>query len=160
MKKTAFIFIAGILILVTLLCFKTFFSEKSFAIIKPDAVKAKNSGKIIDIIEQHGFEIPNLKKVVLNKNDAEKFYAIHKDRPFFNDLVAYMSSGPIIVMVLQKHNAVQEWRNLMGATDPAKASEGTIRKLFGTDITHNATHGSDSPENAIIEIRQFFQDVT
>jgi nucleoside-diphosphate kinase len=133
--------------------------EKTFAIIKPDAVKAQNSGKIIDLIEHNGFDIVRLQKITLDKNQAQQFYAVHKDRPFFNDLITFMTSDPIIIMVLQKDNAVKAWRDLMGATDPSKADEGTIRKLFGTDITHNASHGSDSQENARSEITQFFPEI-
>lgn len=132
--------------------------EKTFAFIKPDAIAAHNSGKIIDLIEKDGFNILGMKKIQLSKNQAEKFYAVHKNRPFFNDLVTYMSSGPVIALVLQKDNAVQAWRDLMGSTNPEQAAAGTVRKLYGTDITHNATHGSDSKENAEIETRQFFND--
>lgn len=133
--------------------------QKTFAIIKPDAVAAKNSGKIIDLIEKNGFEILRMQKLQLTKKQAETFYAIHKERPFFNELVNFIISGPVIIMVLEKDNAVNEWRNLMGSTNPAQADAGTVRKLFGTDIGKNASHGSDSPENAIIEIRQFFPEL-
>lgn len=133
--------------------------ERTFAFIKPDAVAAHTSGKIIDLIEQHGFDNIKMQKIQLNKNQVEQFYAVHKDRPFFKELVTYMSSSPVIALVLQKDNAVQAWRDLMGSTNPATAAEGTIRKLYGTDITHNATHGSDSKENAIQEMRQFFNDL-
>lgn len=133
--------------------------ERTFAFIKPDAVAAHNSGKILDLIEHNAFDIIRMQKVALTKNQAEQFYAVHKDRPFFKDLVTYMTSGPAIALVLQKDNAVQAWRDLMGATNPAVAQEGTIRKLYGTDITHNATHGSDSKENALQEMRQFFNDL-
>jgi|SRR3990167_621886 len=133
--------------------------ERTFAIIKPEVVAAKNSGKIIDIIENNGFEILDIKKVEMSKDVAEHFYDIHKDRPFFNDLVKFISSGPIIVMALQKENAIQAWRDLIGATDPAKAAEGTIRKLFGESIDKNAVHGSDASETAKREIGIFFPEL-
>jgi len=133
--------------------------ERTFAFIKPDAVAAHNAGKIIDLIEHNGFDIIRLQKIQLSKNQAEQFYAVHKERPFFKELVTYMSSGPVVALVLQKENAVQAWRDLMGNTNPTTAAEGTIRKLYGTDITHNATHGSDSKENALLELRQFFNDL-
>lgn len=134
--------------------------EKTFAIIKPDAVSAKNSGKIIDIIEKNGFEIIRLKKLKLTKEQAEQFYAEHKERGFFKDLVNFMTSGPVIIMALAKDNAIVDWRNLMGATNPAEAEQGTIRKLFGTDKGKNATHGSDSEKAAKRELAQFFPELT
>lgn len=130
--------------------------EITLAIIKPDAVAAKNSGKIIDLIEKNGFEILGLGKIQLTKEHAEDFYAVHKDRPFFGELVEFMTSGPVIVLALEKENAVADWRKLMGETDPAKAAEGTVRKLFGKNIGENATHGSDSVENAENEVEFFF----
>lgn len=133
--------------------------EKTLAIIKPDAVKAGYTGKIVDIIEDHGFDILRLARMELSKKQAEEFYAVHKDRPFFDELVEFMTSGPVVVMVLEKENAIQDWRDLMGATDPAKAAEGTIRKQFGTNVGENATHGSDSPENAKTEIAYFFPEI-
>lgn len=133
--------------------------EQTFAIIKPDAVQAKDSGKIIDLIESHDFDIERMQKLTLTKEQAEQFYSVHKERPFYNDLVAFMTSGPVVVMVLKKENAVKGWRNLMGDTNPEKAAEGTIRKLFGTDIQRNASHGSDSVENAKLEIKQFFPEL-
>ena len=129
--------------------------ERTLAILKPDAVKAKNTGKIIDRIEQETFNIVCMKKMTLTKETAEKFYAVHTGKGFFEDLVSYISSGPVIVMVLEKENAIQEWRNLMGDTNPEKASEGTLRKLYGTHIGSNATHGSDAPETAAKEIEFF-----
>ena len=132
--------------------------ERTLAIIKPDAVSAHYTGKIIDRIDQEGFTVTDLRKVTLEREHAEKFYEMHKGKPFFNQLVDYMSSGPIVVMILEKLNAIPEWRKLMGATDPAKATEGTIRKLFGTDITKNAVHGSDSTDAAQREIKFFFAD--
>ena len=104
--------------------------EKTLAIIKPDAIRAKNSGKIIDRIEQAGFNIIALKKPLLTRNQAEEFYAIHKGKPFFEELITFITSGPVIVLALEKENAVQEWRNLMGATDPAEAQENTLRNSF------------------------------
>ena len=133
--------------------------ERTFAIIKPDAVAAKNAGKIIDMIEHNGFTIIRMEKRTFSKQDAEQFYAIHKERPFFGELVSFMTSGPVVIMVLEKENAVKAWRDLMGDTNPAKAAEGTIRKKFGTNIGENATHGSDSAENAKIEIKQFYPQV-
>jgi nucleoside-diphosphate kinase len=130
--------------------------ERTLAIIKPDAVIAGNSGKIIDKIEQAGFKIIAMKKVDLTKEAAEDYYSVHKEKPFFNDLVQYISSGSIVALVLEKENGVQAWRDLMGETDPQKAKEGTLRKLFGTDLSKNALHGSDSEENATIEIGKLF----
>ena len=131
----------------------------TFAMIKPDAVQAKNDGKIVHIIKQHGFKIMNMKETLLAKKDAKIFYALHKNKPFFCKLVTFVTSGPIIVMVLKKENAIQGWRKLMGATDPKNAAPGTIRKLFGTNITANAVHGSDAWQTAQQEIRQFFPDL-
>ena len=133
--------------------------EKTFAIIKPDALAADNAEKIIDMIEADGFRI--LKKETMNwdHSTAEQFYAIHKEKPFFNGLVEFMTSGPLIIMVLQKDNAIKDWRDLMGATNPANAAEGTIRKLYGESIDYNATHGSDAPETAKLEIGQFYPEL-
>ena len=133
--------------------------EKTLAIIKPDAVNSKFSGKIIDIIENQGFDIVAMKKMQLSKDKAEGFYAVHKERPFFGELVEFVTSGPVVVMVIKKENAVKAWRDLMGATNPADATEGTIRKQFGKNISMNATHGSDSVENAAIEVKYFFPDL-
>jgi nucleoside-diphosphate kinase len=124
--------------------------------IKPDAVGAGNSGAITKMIEEAGFKIIAMKKTALNKELAGKFYAIHKERPFYNDLCAYMSSGPIIPMILEKENAVEDFRKLIGATDPTKAAPGTIRALFAKSIDANAIHGSDSDANAEIEGNFFF----
>jgi nucleoside-diphosphate kinase len=132
--------------------------EVTFAMIKPDAVAAGKAPAIIQMIEDHGFKIAAQRELTLDKHEAEDFYGAHKERPFYNDLVTYITSGPVIALVLEKENAVQEWRNLMGATDPLKANEGTIRKLFGTDIQHNAVHGSDSVESAKYELSLFFAD--
>ncbi|ADR19145.1 nucleoside-diphosphate kinase [Calditerrivibrio nitroreducens] len=133
--------------------------EKTFAIIKPDAVAAGYSGKIIDRIEKEGFKIVAMKKIWMTKKMAEGFYAVHKDKPFFNDLTTFMSSGPSIVMILEKENAIADWRKLMGATNPANAEEGTLRKEFGKNIDNNAVHGSDAPETAAQETRYFFADI-
>ncbi|MCB9492647.1 MAG: nucleoside-diphosphate kinase [Epsilonproteobacteria bacterium] len=134
--------------------------ENTLAIIKPDAVKAKNTGKIIDRIEQEGFNIIEMKKMHLQRKDAEAFYAVHKDRGFFGELVDFMSSGPIVVMALEKENAIAAWRDLMGATDPAKAADNTIRKLFGANVGENATHGSDAPDTAREELNFFFPNLS
>jgi len=128
----------------------------TFAMIKPDAVKAHKVGKIISMIEDNGFEIIRMEKGNMNKEHAQAFYAVHKDKPFFGELIDFVTSGPVLVMALAKDNAIKAWRDLMGATDPAQAAEGTIRKLYGTDITHNAVHGSDSPETAQQELALFF----
>jgi nucleoside-diphosphate kinase len=133
--------------------------NKTFAIIKPDVVKAKNTGKVIDMIEKHGFELLGMKKLHLTKEQAEAFYEVHKDRPFFDELVEFMISGPVVVMVISKENAIPEWRNLMGDTDSQNAKPGTIRNKFGTDKGINAVHGSDAPETAKIEIQQFFPEL-
>lgn len=130
--------------------------ERTFAMIKPDAIAAHNSGKIIDMIEQNGFTILGMEKTKLSKEKAQTFYAVHKDRPFFGELVDFVTSGPVIIMCLEKDDAIKSWRNLMGATDPANAAEGTMRKLFGTDVGHNAVHGSDAPETAKQELTLFF----
>lgn len=130
--------------------------ERTFAIIKPDAVEGKVAGKIITRIEEEGFKIIAMKRIFLSKKEAEGFYYVHAARPFFSDLVAYMTSGPVIAMVLEKENAIKTWRDVMGATNPADAAAGTIRKLFGKNIEKNATHGSDAPETAKFEIGYFF----
>jgi nucleoside-diphosphate kinase len=132
--------------------------EYTFAMIKPDAVAAKNSGKIIDFIEQHGFEVIRMHKVNLTEEAAVEFYEIHKDKPFFGEMVSFICSGPSIILALGKENAVADWRKLIGATDPLKADKGTIRQLFGTGIEKNAVHGSDSVENAEKELSMFFFD--
>jgi len=133
--------------------------EYTFAMIKPDAVRAKNSGKIIDMIEANGFEIVRMEKGTLTKDEASTFYAVHEKRPFFGEMIESIISGPVVVMALQKENAVQAWRDLIGATDPAQAAEGTIRKKFGTSIGNNAVHGSDSDETAELELGFFFPDL-
>ncbi len=130
--------------------------EKTFAIIKPDAFAAGNAGKILARIYQEGFKVVGLKKLLLSKKEAEGFYQVHRERPFFDELTDFMSSGPCIVMVLEAEEAIKKWRALMGATDPAEAAEGTLRKEFGTFVGENATHGSDAPETAAFEIGYFF----
>ena len=130
--------------------------KKTFTMIKPDAFGAGNAGAIIKIIEEAGFRIEAAKLTKLSSESAGQFYEVHKERPFYNDLVAYMSSGPILAMVLTKDNAVEDFRTLIGATNPAEAAEGTIRKLFASSIEANAIHGSDSDENAQIEASFFF----
>ena len=127
--------------------------------IKPDAVGAGNTGAILKMIEEAGFRIIALKKTQLSRERAGQFYAIHKDRPFFKDLIAYMSSGPIIPLILEKEDAVDAFRNLIGATDPQKAAPGTIRAVFAKSIEANAIHGSDSDENAAIECNFFFSEL-
>jgi len=131
--------------------------ERTLAIIKPHAVKEHNTGLIIHLIELNKFKIVNLVKKHLTKSETEKFYEIHKERPFFNDLVSNISAGPVILLELEKDNAIQAWRDLMGATDPLKASVGTLRIMFGESIDFNAVHGSDSVENAKKEISMFFK---
>jgi nucleoside-diphosphate kinase len=128
----------------------------TFGIIKPDAVRAGNQGKIIDRILTAGFKIRGMKLIHQSIGQAEGFYAVHKERPFFGELTEFMSSGPCVVLALEKENAVKAWRDLMGATNPAEAAEGTLRKEFASSIGENAVHGSDSEENAAIEIAYFF----
>ena len=130
--------------------------EKTFAIIKPDACERKLAGKIIARIEEANFEIVAMKKIWLTKKEAEGFYAVHKGKPFFDSLTNYMSSGPCIAMVLKKENAIADWRKLMGATNPANAEPGTIRKEFAVDLEKNSVHGSDAKETAEYEIKYFF----
>ena len=130
--------------------------EQTLSIIKPDAVRDNNIGNILAIFEGAGLEIKQARMLSLSQADAEAFYAIHKERPFFNDLVAFMISGPVVVSVLEGENAVLHHRDVMGATNPEDAAEGTIRQLYGASIDNNAVHGSDSLENAGIEINFFF----
>jgi nucleoside-diphosphate kinase len=130
--------------------------EQTFAIIKPDAVSAGHTGAIMRMIEDAKFAIRGLKMLRLSKQQAEAFYEIHRERPFYGSLVEFMSEGPVVVMVLQREDAIKSWRDLMGATDPAKAVEGTIRKRFAQSIERNAVHGSDSPQTAAVEIPFFF----
>jgi|TARA_B100000749_G_scaffold254832_1_gene222540 nucleoside-diphosphate kinase len=133
-------------------------SEQTLSIIKPDAVKRNLSEEIKNEFKNNGFIIINEKKIMLEKSETEKFYQVHQSKPFYNDLCEYLSSGPIVVMVLEKLNAVMDNRKLMGATDPKKAEDGTLRKKYGISIDKNSVHGSDSLENAKIEIDFFFKD--
>ena len=130
--------------------------ERTLAIIKPDAFGRGLAGEILARIHKAGFEIRAIKSLRLTKAEAEGFYAVHRERPFFKDLTEFMSSGKVIVMVLEAENAIARWRDTMGATDPAKAAPGTIRREFGTGIQNNCTHGSDAPETAAFEISNFF----
>ena len=131
----------------------------TFGIIKPDAVKARTTGNIIQRIIDDGFRIRALKLIHMTLRQAEGFYAVHRERPFFPGLTEFMSSGPCVVMALEKTGAVPAWRNLMGATDPSKADQGTLREEFGASLSENAVHGSDSDENAAIEISYFFSQI-
>ena len=131
-------------------------SNLTFGIIKPDAVRAGHTGSIIQSILDNGFKIRGLKLIHMTREQAEGFYAVHSERPFFAGLTEFMSSAPCLVMALERESAVKAWRDLMGATDPSKAGEGTLRKKFGGSVGENAVHGSDSDENAAIEIAYFF----
>ena len=133
-------------------------TEQTLSIIKPDAVVRNLENQIKEIFKNKGFKIIKEKKIKIEKSEAEKFYKVHETKPFYNDLCEYLSSGPIVVMVLEKENAILANRELMGATNPKEASEGTIRKLYGISIDKNSVHGSDSIENAKIEIEFFFKD--
>ena len=133
--------------------------ELTFAIIKPDAVKARHTGRIIQRIEESGFTIRAMQLRHLSGKEAEGFYAVHRERPFFASLTRFMSSGPCVVMALEADDAIRKWRTLMGATDPGKADAGTLRKDFGASIEHNATHGSDAPETAAFELAYFFPGI-
>lgn len=130
--------------------------ERTFAIIKPDAVAKGHTGAILNLIEQNGFRLVGLKMRRISKNEAEAFYEIHKARPFFNGLVTFMTEGSVVLMVLEREDAIAKWRELMGATNPANAAEGTIRKQFAENIERNSVHGSDAPETAAQEIPFFF----
>jgi nucleoside-diphosphate kinase len=134
-------------------------TERTLAIIKPDAVERRVAGTIMQRIEDEGFHIRAMRRVNLSKPEAEGFYAVHRERPFFNSLTEFMSSGPALVLVLEAPDAVRRWRKLMGATDPDKAEPGTLRKQFGQSIERNATHGSDAAETAASEIGYFFAGV-
>jgi nucleoside-diphosphate kinase len=131
-------------------------SNLTFGIIKPDAVRAGHTGSIVQRILDSGFKTRGLKLIHMSQKQAEGFYAVHRERPFFAGLTEFMSSAPCVVMALEKEGAVKAWRDLMGATDPAKADAGTLRKEFGGSVGENAVHGSDSDENAAIEIAYFF----
>ena len=131
--------------------------ERTFAIIKPDAVEARKAGQILARIEAAGFIIRAMRLHHLSKNEAEGFYAVHRERPFFGGLTDFMSSGPCVLLALEAPEAIKKWRGTMGATDPAKADAGSLRKDFGTNIERNATHGSDAPETAAFELGYFFR---
>jgi len=133
--------------------------EKTLAIIKPDAVERNLIGKIIERIESSGFRIVAMKRVLLTKENAQGFYAVHKERPFFDELTDSMSTGPVVLMALEKENAISAWRDLMGATNPKDAAEGTIRKDFAIDLGRNSAHGSDAPDTAAFEISYFFNQM-
>jgi nucleoside-diphosphate kinase len=130
--------------------------EQTLAIIKPDAVAARYTGRIIQRIEEAGFQIRAMRMLHLSQRDAEGFYAVHRERPFFGSLTTFMASGPVVVLALDADDAIKKWRGLMGATDPAKAEDGTLRKEFGRSIENNATHGSDAPDTAAFELGYFF----
>ena len=132
-------------------------TERTLAIIKPDAMQRRLLGRIIQRIEDQGFQIRAMRRVHLSRTEAEGFYAVHRERPFFGGLTDFMSSGPVVVMALEAPDAIRKWRNLMGATDPAKADPGTLRKEFGSSIEQNATHGSDAPDTAAFELGYFFR---
>jgi nucleoside-diphosphate kinase len=133
-------------------------TERTFSIIKPDATRRNLTGKVNAVIEDAGLRIVGQRRTRLSRAQAEKFYAIHRERPFFEELVGFMTSGPVVVQVLEGENAVARYREVMGATNPANAAPGTIRQLYAESFTGNSVHGSDSPENATIEIAQFFDD--
>ncbi|CAG0979610.1 nucleoside-diphosphate kinase [Geobacteraceae bacterium] len=133
--------------------------ERTFAIIKPDAVERNIVGKVLEKVESEGFRIVGMKKILLSKKEAEGFYYVHSERPFFNDLCSFMSRSPVVVLVLERENAIAKWREVMGATNPANADAGTIRKEFGLSIEENTVHGSDSPESAAFEIPYFFSQL-
>lgn len=130
--------------------------EKTFAIIKPDAVAANQTGEIIAVIQKAGFRIAGMKMKRLSQMEAENFYGVHKERPFYGSLVKFMTEGPVVVLVLEAGDAIKKWRDTMGATNPANAAEGTIRKMFAQSIERNCVHGSDAPETAAVEIPFFF----
>jgi nucleoside-diphosphate kinase len=134
-------------------------TERTLAIVKPDAVRRNLIGEVIRRIEKDGLRVAAVRLLHMTKAEAEGFYAVHRERPFFGSLTEFMSSGPIVVLVLEGEGAIVRWRTLMGATDPAKANAGTIRKDLGTNVEHNATHGSDAPETARTEIAYFFSSL-
>ena len=133
--------------------------ERTLAIIKPDAVGNRTAGRILERIETAGFTVRKMQMVTLSRAEAEGFYAVHREQPFFEHLTSFMSSGPVLVLVLEARGAIKKWRDLMGATDPAQAASGTIRREFGQSIEQNATHGSDGPETAMFEIGYFFPGI-
>lgn len=130
--------------------------EKTFAIIKPDATARNITGKIISRIEEEGFTIKAMKKLRLSKAEAECFYAVHRGKPFYESLTSFMSSGTVVVLCLEREGAIAKWREVMGATNPANAAEGTLRKLYAVDLERNSVHGSDAPETAAVEVAFFF----
>jgi nucleoside-diphosphate kinase len=130
--------------------------EKTLAIIKPDATARNISGKIFARIEEEGFTVKAVKKLRLSKAEAECFYAVHRERPFYDSLTTFMSSGPVVVFCLEREGAIAKWREVMGATNPANAAEGTIRKVYAVDLERNSVHGSDAPETAAVEVCFFF----
>ena len=131
--------------------------QQTLAIIKPDAVAAQYTGRILQRIEEAGFQIRAMRMQRLSQAEAEGFYAVHRARPFFGSLTQFMASGPVVLLALEADDAIKKWRTLMGATDPAKAEPGTMRKEFGASIENNATHGSDAPETAAFELSYFFR---
>jgi nucleoside-diphosphate kinase len=134
-------------------------TERTLAIIKPDVVKKREQGHVLQRILDEGFRILGMKQVLLTQKDAEGFYAIHRERPFFAELCEFMTSGPVVILALERDSAVQHWRDVIGATNPANAAEGTIRKRFGSSVSENAAHGSDSVENGRIECSYFFPGI-
>ena len=130
--------------------------ERTYAMIKPDAVAAGQTGQILALIEQNGFRIVAMRKLQMTQAQAEGFYGVHKERPFFKSLVAFMTEGPFVALVLEREDAVAKWREVMGATNPANAAEGTVRKMFAASIERNCAHGSDAPETAAVEVGFFF----
>ena len=133
--------------------------ERTFAIIKPDAVEKAATGAILDRVEQEGFVIRGMRKVHMSPGEAQGFYAVHRERPFFGDLVAFMTSGPAVVLCLERAGAIEKWREVIGPTDSTKAGPDTIRGQFGTDIERNACHGSDAPETASVEVAYWFRGI-
>jgi nucleoside-diphosphate kinase len=133
-------------------------AERTLAIIKPDSVARRTVGEIVSAIEQAGFRIRGLRMLRLDRERAEGFYAVHRGKPFFAGLVEFMTEGPVVVLALEREDAILKWRELMGATNPANAAEGTLRKRFGTSIQHNCVHGSDAPETAKFELGYFFSE--
>jgi nucleoside-diphosphate kinase len=133
--------------------------QRTFTILKPDTVKARKAGAVISVLEAEGFQVRAMKMLHLTQAQAEGFYHVHKERPFFGSLVKFITEGPVVMMVLERDNAIETLRKVMGATDPAKAAEGTIRKQFATNIERNAIHGSDGPDTAAFEIGYFFSQL-
>lgn len=131
--------------------------ERTFGIIKPDAVASGYTGQILSMIQQAGFRILGMRMTRISRREAEGFYAVHRERPFFGSLVEFMTEGPVVVLALEREDAIRKWREVMGATNPANAEEGTIRKKFGASIERNAVHGSDAPETAAMELAYFFR---